>query len=112
MSEEPPEARLELARRLWGSLESRHDVDIAHYNALLGVYVENEKSFSVEEILADVASRKLKANCVTFQRIIENYSRDGDLKSLERTLAIMQKQRISPNVNIYNSLILAHGVAG
>lgn len=60
--EEKPETRTRLVQGLWKVLLARDIVDISHYNALLGVYVENEHSFAVDEILADIAKRGLTPN--------------------------------------------------
>lgn len=62
MVEEKPETRTRLVQTLWKLLQPREVIDISHYNALLGVYVENEHPFSVDEILADISSRGLTPN--------------------------------------------------
>lgn len=62
MVEEKPEVRTELVHGLWKVLQTRNIIDISHYNTLLGVYVENEHSFSVDDILADIASKGLTPN--------------------------------------------------
>lgn len=59
---EIPEVRTNLAKQLWKVLESRNSTDISHYNALLGVYVENEHPFKMDDVLADLESKGLTAN--------------------------------------------------
>lgn len=62
MAEETPQVRTKLAQTLWNTLQNRKVIDISHYNALLGVYVENDHSFSLEEILLDMVSKELTPN--------------------------------------------------
>lgn len=112
MSEETPETRAKLTRQLWESLENRYAIGIQHYNELLGVYIENEQSFSLEETLEDIESRNLHPNHLTYQRIIESYGRNGDLDGVEKVLAVLKERRLRLNEHIYNSLILAHGLGG
>lgn len=112
MSEEKPETRVQLTRQLWESLEKQHVIGIAHYNALLGVYVENEHSFSMEETLTDLKARNLYPNHFTFQRIVENYGRNGDMDGVEKAVAVMEENQVKVNNYTYNSLILAYGLAG
>lgn len=112
MSDESPAVRIELAQQLWESLRSRYHIEISHYNAMLRVRVENEQPFSLEEILHDLESRKLKPNVATFEQIVRNYSRDGDLYGVNRTLDTMKENHIDLSRGIYNSLILAHAAAG
>lgn len=112
MAEESPDVRTELALKLWKVLETQSVIDIFHYNALLAVHVENGHPFSVEDTLADMKLRNLEPNRATFQKIIDNYGRNGDLNGMARTLGIMKENRIALNEKMYNSLITAHVLAG
>lgn len=112
MAEESPKVRTELALKLWKLLEAQSVIDIFHYNTLLSVHVENGHPFTVEDTLADMRVRNLAPNRATFQKIIDNYGRVGDLDGLARTLEIMKENRITFNEKMYNSLITAYAVAG
>lgn len=112
MVEETPDARSKLVQELWKSLESTCAVDISHYNALLAVNVENEQPISLEKTLAELESKKLAPNRATFQRLLDNYSRQGDLNGITGTMEAMKVRQISLTDTMYNSLILAHGFAG
>lgn len=112
MAEEEPTVRTKLALKLWKSLESKAKVDIAHYNMLLGVFLENGHPISAEEALADLKSRNLEPNRATFQKIISNYGERGDLVGLAQTMEIMKDRGMTLNDRMYNALILAHGLAG
>lgn len=112
LSEETPEHRLKMVQKLWESLENGYVVDIRHYNALLNVYIENEKRFSMEEILYDMKLKKLKPNTTTYERILINYCCQGNLYEIQRVLTHMLAEGMKLNGRIYNTLILAHGLAG
>lgn len=109
---EMPKARAELVQELWKSLENNCIVDISHYNALLAVHVENEQPISLEATLADLESRKLVPNRATYQKLLDNYGRRGDVDGFADTMKVMMAQKIPLNDKIYNSMIMVHGFAG
>lgn len=110
--EETPKERVKLARELWKTLESKSSLDTSHYNAFLSIRVQNEQLISVDEVLEDMKARKLIPNRATFQSIVDSCSRRGDLDGLARTMEVMKAHKVSLNSTMYNSLILAHGLAG
>lgn len=110
--EETPQERAKLTQGLWKTLQSKYVIDISHYNAFLAVNVQNEQPISLEDTLADLKSRNLIPNRATYQNIIDSYSRQGDLNGLARTMEAMQNEKISLNNTMYNSMILAYGLAG
>lgn len=112
MIDEAPEYRTKLARQLWQSLENQCVINIAHYNAFLGVLMENGQLLALEEIMADLNSKKLVPNQATFSKVIEYYSLQGDLDGVEKTIAMMNAKGYASNEKIYNSLILANGFGG
>lgn len=112
MSEETPETRMKLALQLWNLLENRSLVDIHHFNALLDVRIENKQLFSLKETLADIKSRNLEPNELTFKALVGNYCRVGDLDGVEKTLVASKERGFDLEENSYNWLILAHGFGG
>lgn len=112
MSDEMPEYRMKLISKLWELLEKNYPIEIDHFNALLAVRCENEELFSLEEILADLESRKLKANTDTFLIIMENYCRICNLDGALKTLETASDHGFELNAPFYNWKILAYGLSG
>lgn len=59
MSEELPENRLKILTNVWKDLAGVKRVDIRFYNALLQVYLENDK-ISPYEFIADLKSKSIE----------------------------------------------------
>lgn len=58
-----PEVRTKLVQDLWQTFKSLNvPFDISHYNALLGVYVENGYDFAPEDILREIEANGLVPN--------------------------------------------------
>lgn len=93
-------------------MENKCAFDISHYNAFLDVCVQNEQPITLSKTLIDLQQKQLMPNRATFQIIIDNYSRQGDLDGLSNTLKVLKTRKFTINDAIYNSTILAYGYAG
>lgn len=82
--------------------------DISHYNALLRVYLENEHQFSPSEFLADLQTKGIEPNRVTYQRLITSYCQRGDIEGATRILEYMKEKQMPVNEHVFNSLIMGH----
>ncbi|XP_054742086.1 leucine-rich PPR motif-containing protein, mitochondrial [Anastrepha obliqua] len=110
--EEMPEVRTALVQEIWKTLNVLNvAMDISHYNALLRVYLENEHPFSPTEFLAEIESKNIEPNRVTYQRLIARYCQQGDIDGATRILEFMRSKNLPVNENVFNSLILGHSQA-
>ena len=107
--EELPEVRTALVQEIWKTLKALNvPMDISHYNALLRVYLENEHPFSPTDFLAEIASKAIEPNRVTYQRLISRYCQQGDIDGATRILEYMRGKSLPVNESVFNSLILGH----
>ncbi|XP_014274308.1 leucine-rich PPR motif-containing protein, mitochondrial [Halyomorpha halys] len=107
--EENPEVRTKLVNEIWSTFEKLGvPFDISHYNALLRVYLENEHLFSPSEFLADLQTKGIEPNRVTYQRLITSYCQRGDIEGATRILEFMKEKQMPVNEYVFNSLIMGH----
>lgn len=107
--EEMPEVRTALVQEIWKTLNALNvPMDISHYNALLRVYLENEHHFSPTDFLAEIESKSIEPNRVTYQRLIARYCQQGDIDGATRILEYMRAKNLPVNEAVFNSLILGH----
>ncbi|CAH1403829.1 unnamed protein product [Nezara viridula] len=107
--EESPEVRTKLVNEIWSTFEKLGvPFDISHYNALLRVYLENEHQFSPSEFLADLQTKGIEPNRVTYQRLITSYCQKGDIEGATRILEYMKEKQMPVNESVFNSLIMGH----
>lgn len=107
--EEMPEVRTALVQEIWKTLNALNvPMDISHYNALLRVYLENEHHFSPTDFLAEIESKSIEPNRVTYQRLIARYCQQGDIDGATRILEFMRGKNLPVNEAVFNSLILGH----
>ncbi|XP_037819162.1 leucine-rich PPR motif-containing protein, mitochondrial [Lucilia sericata] len=110
--EEMPEVRTALVQEIWKTLNALNvPMDISHYNALLRVYLENEHQFSPTDFLAEIESKSIEPNRVTYQRLIARYCQQGDIDGATRILEYMRGKNLAVNEAVFNSLILGHSQA-
>ncbi|XP_055375539.1 leucine-rich PPR motif-containing protein, mitochondrial [Condylostylus longicornis] len=110
--EELPEVRTSLVQEIWKTLNMlKVPMDISHYNALLRVYLENEHQFSPTDFLADLESKGIEPNRVTYQRLISRFCQQGDIEGATRILEYMREKNLPVNENVFNALILGHSQA-
>lgn len=107
--EERPEVRTKLVNEIWSTFEKLGVMfDISHYNALLRVYLENEHQFSPSEFLANLETKGIEPNRVTYQRLIASYCQRGDIEGATRILEFMKEKQMPVNEYVFNSLIMGH----
>lgn len=107
--EELPSVRTALVQEIWKTLNNLNvPMDISHYNALLRVYLENEYAFSPTDFLADLESKGIEPNRVTYQRLISRYCQTGDIEGATRILEFMREKQLPVNENVFNALIMGH----
>lgn len=110
--EELPEVRTALVQEIWKTLDSLNvAMDISHYNALLRVYLDNEHAFSPTEFLADLKSKGVEPNRVTYQRLISRYCQEGDIEGATKILEYMREKQLPVNEYVFNALIMGHSQA-
>lgn len=110
--EELPEIRTSLVKEIWRTLDNLNvPMDISHYNALLRVYLENEHQFSPTEFLADLQSKGVEPNRVTYQRLISRYCQLGEIDGATQILEYMREKQLPVNENVFNALIMGHSQA-
>lgn len=83
-------------------------MDVSHFNALLKVYLENDFNFSPNDILAEMEKTKCEPNRVTYQRLIRQHCKVGDMDGATRVLEYMRDKELPITVSIFNALILGH----
>lgn len=111
--EELPETRTALVKEIWNTLNRLNiPMDISHYNALLRVYLENEHPFSPVEFLAELESKGIEPNRVTYQRLISRYCQVGNIDGATNILHYMREKQMSVNENVFNALIVGHSKTG
>ncbi|XP_017783732.1 PREDICTED: leucine-rich PPR motif-containing protein, mitochondrial [Nicrophorus vespilloides] len=111
--EELPETRTKLVQEIWNTLKKLNvPMDISHYNALLRVYLENEYNFSPTDFLAELESKGIEPNRVTYQRLISQYCNIGDIEGATRILEFMREKQLPVNENVFNALINGHSQTG
>lgn len=110
--EELPEVRTALVQEIWKTLNTLNvAMDISHYNALLRVYLDNEHQFSPTEFLADLKSKGVEPNRVTYQRLISRYCQQGDIEGATKILEFMREKQLPVNEYVFNALIMGHSQA-
>uniref|UniRef100_A0AAG5DD85 Pentacotripeptide-repeat region of PRORP domain-containing protein n=1 Tax=Anopheles atroparvus TaxID=41427 RepID=A0AAG5DD85_ANOAO len=110
--EELPEVRTALVQEIWKTLKNLNvAMDVSHYNALLRVYLDNEHPFSPTEFLADLQSKGIEPNRVTYQRLISRYCQQGDIEGATKILEYMREKQLPVNEYVFNALIMGHSQA-
>jgi leucine-rich PPR motif-containing protein len=112
LTDEPAAERNELVDKVWGTLKDKKGLDISHYNALLQVYIENNRSFNPLDFLRELDSVGLEPNRVTYQKLIHVYCIRGDIDGATKILEFMKQKDIPINESVFNSLILGYATIG
>ncbi|XP_038075388.1 leucine-rich PPR motif-containing protein, mitochondrial-like [Patiria miniata] len=113
LPEVPSIERTELAHKIWDKLATMGvTYDVSHYNALLKVYLQNEHTFSPTDFLAQMESKSVEPNRVTYQRLISAYCLLGDIPGATKILEFMKAKELPVTEGVFNSLITGHARAG
>ncbi|XP_064484083.1 leucine-rich PPR motif-containing protein, mitochondrial-like [Ornithodoros turicata] len=113
LREESAAERNKLADTVWEVLQKFGcQKDVSHYNALLQVYLENERRFSPTEFLSNMEQvAGIQPNRVTYQRLIHAYCQEGDIAGASKILEYMKDKELPINEKVFNSLITGHARA-
>ncbi|XP_058171003.1 uncharacterized protein LOC131286107 [Anopheles ziemanni] len=90
---------------------SNISLDISHYNALLRVYWENEHRFSATDFLADLESKGLQPNRVTYQKLLLCNCLNGEIKAANKIFAAMKEKGFGISQYILDMLIITNSQA-
>ncbi|KAL1463787.1 hypothetical protein WDU94_015500 [Cyamophila willieti] len=112
LPEEIPANRTQLVQTLWQTFENlKIPLDISHYNALLRVHLENEHTFSPTDFLAELETKRIEPNRVTYQRLISKYCQDGNIDGATKILEFMRDKAFPISEGVFNALIYGHAQA-
>ncbi|XP_064624156.1 leucine-rich PPR motif-containing protein, mitochondrial-like [Lineus longissimus] len=113
MVDEHPEVRTKQAEEVWSGLkELGVKYGVKHYNALLGIYLQNEYKFSPSEFLGKMELEGIAPMRLTYQRLVAGYCQSGDIAGASRVLEHMKTSNLPINETVFNSLIVGHMRAG
>ncbi|KAK3587759.1 hypothetical protein CHS0354_042720 [Potamilus streckersoni] len=108
-----PTKRTEILHQFWEELKGRgFEFNVIHYNALLQAYLENNHPFQPVDVLAEMESKNIPPNRVTFLRLIGGYCAQGDIKGACQILEHMKSQNMPLSEVAFASLITGHFKAG
>uniref|UniRef100_A0A8D8WCH4 Leucine-rich PPR motif-containing protein, mitochondrial n=1 Tax=Cacopsylla melanoneura TaxID=428564 RepID=A0A8D8WCH4_9HEMI len=112
LPEEIPAIRTQLAQTLWQTFDKLNiQLDISHYNALLRVHLENEHTFSPTDFLAELETKRIEPNRVTYQRLVTKYCQDGNIDGATKILEFMRDKAFPISEGVFNALIFGHAQA-
>ncbi|XP_069810471.1 leucine-rich PPR motif-containing protein, mitochondrial [Dendropsophus ebraccatus] len=113
MPEVPLVERTELVNSIWNKLkEMGVELNVAHYNTLLDVYIQNEHVFSPTEFLANMEAANVQPDQGTYQGLIAAYCSEGDIDGASKILGFMKSKNFPITEDVFNSLIKGHARAG
>merc|ERR1711971_306074 len=110
----PGAQRQKIADEIWGIMQAdtSFKMDISHYNTLLRVYLDNDKDFSPQDILTELASNELAPNRVTYQHLIAKFCQDGNITGASAILEHMKEMEMPVSEQVFHSLIFGHSKLG
>jgi len=99
-----PATRTDLAKKIFDTAEDR---TVIMYEKLLEAYLQNEHSFSTNDILKDIMDGGMKPNPYLYEKLIAQQCRTGDLKGPQHILQYMKTQGMEIPRDIFGHI--AHG---
>lgn len=112
MKSEMPNVRLQIVDNLWQMFKTLDStLNISHYNALLNVYLENEKDFSPANMLLEMNNNNIQPNELTYQYFLTHYCLKGNIEEANKILSFLKESEITVNENIFNALIIGNAEA-
>ncbi|KFB39256.1 AGAP008770-PA-like protein [Anopheles sinensis] len=90
---------------------SNISLDISHYNALLRVYWDNEHRFSATDFLAELESKGLQPNRVTYQKLLLCSCFNDEIKAANKIFAAMKEKGFTVSQYILDMLIITNSKA-
>ncbi|XP_037041583.1 leucine-rich PPR motif-containing protein, mitochondrial-like [Bradysia coprophila] len=110
--DELPKNRMAFVQNVWRTLNNLNaPMDISHYNALLQVYLKNEHSFHPTTFMADMESKGVEPNRVTYQHLVSKYCQEGDIDGATKVVEFMREEQLPINEHVFNALIMGHSEA-
>ena len=87
-------------------------MSIAHYNALLSLYIQNGYNFSIMELLMDMKSKQIYPNSNTYDISIKYYCMKGNIDKALILFKDMKTTHYYATESIFNSLMLGYSKSG
>ena len=96
LREDVPDAgeRTDFVNAVWTRLEEEMGLKmgVAHYNALLSVYLENEHPFCPEHIQTRLSNHHVEANQTTLEALTTRYCAEGNMEGARKIMKVRLKQ--------------------
>ncbi|KAK9300814.1 hypothetical protein QLX08_006662 [Tetragonisca angustula] len=105
--------KVNFGRSLWILLHvCNFEISIAHYNALLSLYMKNGYNFSIMELLMDMKSKQIYPNNNTYSICIKYYCMKGNIDKALILFKDMKIVHFYATESIFNSLMLGYSKSG
>lgn len=113
LTDVPRAERAQMSAEMWNLLHRTGlSLDTSHYNMLLSVKLMNEEKFSPTEFLSSMESKGVAPNKATFELLVANFCRMGDMNGAMEILSYMKEAEMLLDHFIFHSLIMGHCVVG
>ncbi|KAF3424553.1 hypothetical protein E2986_08569 [Frieseomelitta varia] len=105
--------KVNFGRSLWILLHvCNFEISIAHYNALLSLYMKNGHNFSIMELLMDMKSKQIYPNNNTYDICIKYYCMNGNIDKALILFKDMKTVHFYATKSIFSSLMLGYSKSG
>ncbi|CAD1473626.1 unnamed protein product, partial [Heterotrigona itama] len=105
--------KVNFGKSLWILLHvCNFEISIAHYNALLSLYVKNEYNFSIMELLMDMKSKQIYPNSTTYDICIKYCCMKGNIDTALMLFKDMKTVRFDATESTFNLLMLGYSKSG
>ncbi|XP_043483858.1 leucine-rich PPR motif-containing protein, mitochondrial [Leptopilina heterotoma] len=112
MKHEMPDERLKILDSMCQVLKSKgFKFNVNHYNALIEIYMENEKDFSPTTILSEMLSNNVQPNTLTYEYLLTYYCSKGNISDANKILHYFKENEIPINEKTFSSLIIGNAQA-
>ncbi|KAK1120820.1 hypothetical protein K0M31_011024 [Melipona bicolor] len=104
--------KVNFGRSLWILLHvCNFEISVAHYNALLSLYIKNGYNFSIMELLMDMKSKQIYPNNNTYNICIKYYCMKGNI---DKALILFKDMKTVhyATESTFNSLMLGYSKSG
>lgn len=85
--------------------------NVNHYNALIEIYIENEKDFSPTSILSEMLNNNVQPNTLTYEYLLTYYCSKGNVSDANKILHYFKENEIPINEKTFSSLIIGNAQA-
>lgn len=112
MKNEMPDERLKILDSICQVLKSKgFQFNVNHYNALIEIYIENEKDFSPTSILSEMLNNNVQPNTLTYEYLLTYYCSKGNVSDANKILHYFKENEIPINEKTFSSLIIGNAQA-